>query len=133
MCIALPARVTAIEPGHAWVDTREGRRRVSTALVGTPAAGDWLLVFLDSARSVIDAERAAEIEATLDLVQAAMDPHGLPHGLHGLHGSDASFELPSSLDAATLARLTGQSPAAGAAVPLTPAPTGITGPFGAST
>ena len=117
MCIALPARVTAVEAGHAWVLTREGRRRVSTALVGTPAVGDWLLVFLDSARSVIDAARAAEVEAMLDLVQAAMKGHVDP-GRAGRDGPDTSapcdagFELPSTLDAAALARLTGQTPAA---------------------
>ncbi len=104
MCIALPARVVAAEAGHAWVDTREGRRKVSTALVGAVAPGDWLLVFLESARSVIDAGRAAEVDAMLDLLESAM----------GRQRSDApargapDFTLPSALDAAALARLTGQ-------------------------
>lgn len=107
MCIALPAQVLALEAGHAWVATREGRRRVSTALVGTPAVGDWLLVFLDSARSVIDAERAAEIDALLDLVQHAASP-----GHAGTLTADATtFSLPSALDAASLAALTGQAAA----------------------
>lgn len=117
MCIALPALVTAVEPGHAWVETREGRRRVSTALVGPRAIGDWLLVFLDSARGVIDARRAAEVEATLDLVQAAMQPAG------DLPDLDTPFELPSALDPAALARLTGQ--------PMEPPSPGTTLPEGA--
>jgi hydrogenase expression/formation protein HypC len=100
MCIALPARVLDLEPGHAWVLTREGRRRVSTALVGTPAVGDWLLVFLDSARSVIDETRAAEIDALLDLVQHAAQAGAAAH--------EPAFTLPSALDAAALAALTGQ-------------------------
>lgn len=106
MCIALPARVLALEAGHAWVVTREGRRRVSTALVGTPAVGDWLLVFLDSARSLIDAERAAEIDALLDLVQQAATPGHDGATSHGKLEA-AAFSLPSSLDAAALAALTG--------------------------
>jgi hydrogenase expression/formation protein HypC len=104
MCIALPAHVVTIEAGHAWVDTREGRRRVSTALVGAVVPGDWLLVFLESARSVIDAGRAAEVDAMLDLLQAAMSTPGA----EASPCSDPGFRLPSSLDAAALAALTGQ-------------------------
>jgi hydrogenase expression/formation protein HypC len=103
MCIALPARVLELEPGHAWVLTREGRRRVSTALVGIPAIGDWLLVFLDSARSVIDEARAAEIDALLDLVQHAAQADAAHAPSH-----EPAFTLPSALDAAALAALTGQ-------------------------
>jgi hydrogenase expression/formation protein HypC len=104
MCIALPAHVLAVEAGHAWVATREGRRRVSTALVGAPAVGDWLLVFLDSARSVIDAARAAEIDALLDLVQQAAQPTTVAPAA----AVDPGFVLPSSLDSAALAALTGR-------------------------
>jgi hydrogenase expression/formation protein HypC len=118
MCIALPAQVLRVEPGHAWVDTREGRRRVSTALVGDPAPGDWLLVFLDSARSVIDAARAAEVEALLDLVQAAM-------GAPAPSGATTDFDLPSRLDSAALARLTGQTTTAVPTLPLTPLAEGV--------
>ncbi len=105
MCIALPAQVLSLEPGHAWVATREGQRRVSTALVGPPAVGDWLLVFLDSARSRIDAEHAAEIDALLDLVQQA----AMPGHANGVAPDRAAFTLPSSLDAAALAALTGHA------------------------
>jgi hydrogenase expression/formation protein HypC len=120
MCIALPARVLAVEAGHAWVDTREGRRRVSTALVGEPAAGDWLLVFLDSARSVIDAARAAEVDAMLDLLEQAMGGRaGSPAGVQG----EPAFTLPSALDADALAALTGQ-PQQPARTPQTPSPQG---------
>lgn len=103
MCIALPMQVTRVEPGHAWVGVQGGRgeqRRVSTALVGEPAVGDWLLVFLDSARERIDAARAAEVNALLDQVQGAL-----------LGASDpafaAHFDLPSRMDPAALAALTG--------------------------
>ncbi|MBX3603978.1 MAG: HypC/HybG/HupF family hydrogenase formation chaperone [Piscinibacter sp.] len=107
MCIALPMQVFASEPGHAWVAGRGERRRVSTALVGDCAVGDWLLVFLDSARERIDAARAAEVDALLDLVSDALagrPPAAVPR--------DPGFELPSRLDPAALAALAGPSSSA---------------------
>nr|AAA16466.1 hoxL [Cupriavidus necator H16] len=71
MCIGIPMQVMAIEPGYAVCAGRGERRRVSSALVGDCQQGDWLLVFLDSARERIDALRAHEIDATLDMLQAA--------------------------------------------------------------
>lgn len=100
MCIALPMQVTHSEPGHAWVAGRGERRRVSTALVGERAVGDWLLVFLDSARELIDAPRAAEVNALLDLVEGALA--GAPATT-----TETSFELPSRMDPAALAALAG--------------------------
>lgn len=91
MCIGIPMQVRTLEPGHAVCDGRGERRRVNTALVGTLAPGDWLLVFLGDARERIDADRAAEVNATLDLVFDAM------HG-HGADG-DAGFALPSRMSA----------------------------------
>ena len=53
----------------------EGRglqRRVSLALLGEVAIGSWLLVHLDMAREVIDADRAVEVNRALDAVEAVM-------------------------------------------------------------
>ncbi|WP_372526475.1 HypC/HybG/HupF family hydrogenase formation chaperone [Piscinibacter sp.] len=106
MCIAIPMQVIEAASRHALAQGRGERRRVDTALVGPCAAGDWLLVFMDSARERIDAERAAEIDAALDLLQA---------GLAGSHDADApadpGFALPSAMRADELAALTGQSSA----------------------
>jgi hydrogenase expression/formation protein HypC len=99
MCIGIPMQVTAIEPGHAWCEGRGERRRVNTALVGDVAAGDWLLVFLGDARERIDAERAGEVNATLDLVFGAMQGDGA--------SEDAGFELPSQMSADQLRQLAG--------------------------
>jgi len=87
MCIGIPLQVRTVEPGHALCVGRGGPRRVGTALVGEVAVGDWLLVFLDQAQQRIDEQRAAEIEATLALLEAAQTdaPIDLPVG----------FELPS--------------------------------------
>ena len=71
MCIGIPMQVAAIEPGHALCAGRGEQRRVRTALVGVAVIGEWLLVFLDSAQQRITPERAAEIDATLDLLAAA--------------------------------------------------------------
>jgi hydrogenase expression/formation protein HypC len=104
MCIGIPMRVTAIEPGHAVCEGRGERRRVSTALVGEPAPGDWLLVFLGDARERIDAERASEVNATLDLVFGAMHGEGASHS----PDADAGFDLPSRMSAEQLRQLAGR-------------------------
>lgn len=101
MCIGIPMRVDATEPGFAHCRGRGEARRVSTLLVGDCAPGDWLLVFLGDARERIDAVRAAEVDSTLDLLQSVME---------GASGADpAGFALPSSFSVAELAALTGQS------------------------
>ena len=99
MCIGIPMEVLALEPGHAICAGRGERRRVRTALIGEPQPGDWLLVFLDSAQERISADRAAEVNATLDLLAA----------VHAGEGGEAAvgFTLPSQLSATDLLALTG--------------------------
>jgi hydrogenase expression/formation protein HypC len=106
MCIGIPMQVQALEPGHAVCVGRGERRRVRTALVGEPQPGDWLLVFLDSAQERISAARAAEVDATLDLLAAVQA------GLGGQGGAaqEAGFALPSLLSANDLRALTGAVP-----------------------
>ena len=100
MCIGMPMQVTATEPGHAWCEGRGERRRVSTALVGPVVPGDWLLVFLADAREHIDVDRAAEVNAALDLVLGAMQGLGAD--------GEAGFTLPSQMTAEQLRQLSGQ-------------------------
>jgi len=108
-------RVVSLEPGHAWVEGRGERRRVNTALIEGACVGEWLLVFLDGARERLTPERAAEVDATLDLVASAM---GVPVATAAERM--APFDLPSAWSAADLAALTGQ-PSAPAAVSSHPA------------
>jgi hydrogenase expression/formation protein HypC len=82
-------QVQAVRPGHATVSRGEERRQVRTALVDPVGQGDWLLVFLDDARERLSPERAAEIEATLLLVEAALAGTSQAPG-------EAAFELPSA-------------------------------------
>lgn len=103
MCIGIPMQVHAVEPGHAVCEGRGERRRINTALVGAVAPGDWLLVFLGDARERIGADRALEVNATLDLVLDAMHGHDA--------GGDAGFALPSRMSADQLHQIANGRPA----------------------
>ncbi len=115
MCIGLPMQVVQTAPGRAEVQGRGESRWVDTALIGEVAPGDWLLIFLDGARERLDAERAAEVNATLDLIDASL---GADNGCHPLDA--AAFVLPSQMTAQQLAALTGH--------PGTPRPSGSDAP-----
>lgn len=99
MCIGIPMQVIEADGRFALCEGRGERRRINTALVGEVVPGDWLLVFLDDAREPIDADRAAEVNAALDLVLGAMqgaDP-----------SSDIGFALPSRMSPEQMKALTG--------------------------
>ncbi|UCL89582.1 HypC/HybG/HupF family hydrogenase formation chaperone [Pseudomonas sp. HS-18] len=101
MCIGLPMNVLAVRPGAALCSDRQGQQRwIDTVLVDECAIGDWLLVFIDAARERLAPERAAEIHATLTLLDAAL--HGEPAD------SQPAFALPSAMSAEHLASLLGQ-------------------------
>lgn len=102
MCIGLPMQVEATRPGRATVQGRSQRQEVDTALVGEVQPGDWLLVFLGAAREVLSAERAAEVNDLLDLLDAAT------RGRH--HDADPGFALPSHMTLQQLAALSGSAP-----------------------
>lgn len=71
MCLGLPVQVLEAGPHFARCAGRSGEVRIDLSLVGPQPAGTWLLSFLDAAREVIDAERAAAINAALDALLAA--------------------------------------------------------------
>lgn len=106
MCIGIPMQVITVEEGFAQVHGRGEFRRIKTTLIGDCSVGDWLLTFIDDAREIISAERALEVNATLDLLQAVMDG-GLSAGSRG--DTEAGFALPSAMSAADLKHLTGQA------------------------
>jgi len=66
------------------------------------APGDWLLVFLDDAREAIGAQRAAEVNAALDLVLGAMQ------GNEAM--GDVDFALPSQMTPEQMHALTTAGP-----------------------
>lgn len=92
--------------GRALVAGRGEQREVDTVLVGDVPPGAWLLVFVDSAREVISAARAAEVDATLDLLQAVL---GAGPGLSAAAAATAPFTLPSTMSATELAALAGRT------------------------
>lgn len=105
MCIGLPMQVVAVNPGSAVCRDRHGQERlIDTALVDTCTVGDWLLIFLDAAREHLDAQRAAEIDSTLAMLEAAL--YGTPPAPDSAPG----FSLPSAMNAEQLATLLGQMP-----------------------
>ena len=103
MCIGLPMRVIEAAPLQALVQGRGRSEWVDIRLVGNCTVGEWLLTFQGAARERLDTQRAHEIDAALDLLEA---------GLAGCHDSaaDPGFALPSAMSAADLAELTGSTP-----------------------
>ena len=104
MCIGMPMQVVGVEPGHALCMGRGERRRVNTALVGTAVPGEWLLIFIDSAQERISAERAQEINATLDLMEAALQGDG-----QALQAIPVGFSLPSAMSREQILALSGST------------------------
>ncbi|MDR0673253.1 MAG: HypC/HybG/HupF family hydrogenase formation chaperone [Zoogloeaceae bacterium] len=72
MCVGIPMQV--IESDAFWARCRGGRgeTRIDVRLVGAQPAGAWLLTFTDTAREVLEAERAAAIDAALDALEALL-------------------------------------------------------------
>lgn len=101
MCIGIPMQVITVEPGHARCLGRGEHRRVNTALVGAAVPGEWLLIFIDSAQERISDERAREINATLDLMDAALQGNSLDLSV--------GFSLPSAMSREQLLALSGSN------------------------
>lgn len=72
MCLAVPARITALTDGdQAVVDLAGARKEISLALVEDCAVGDYVIVHVGYALQKLD---PAEAEKTLALF-AQMDRH----------------------------------------------------------
>lgn len=101
MCIGIPMQVITVEPGFAVVGGRGETRRVKTSLIAQCEPGQWLLVFLDDARELIDSERAAEVNSTLNLLMSALRNSGSE-----ACGDEPGFSLPSAMDVHAIERMT---------------------------
>jgi hydrogenase expression/formation protein HypC len=101
MCIGLPMCTIEAWPGGAIVAGRGRTERIDTRLVGDCVAGEWLLVFQGAARERLDAARAAEIAATLALLDAALG------GDADAAAARPGFALPSAMSADDLVALAG--------------------------
>jgi len=72
MCIGIPMQIIEPRGDTALCEYRGQATLIDMMLVGEQAAGTWLLVFLDAAREVISAERAAQIADALEAMRLAM-------------------------------------------------------------
>lgn len=96
MCLGVPLQVATVAPGVAVCGEGPQERRVSTLLLDAPpAVGDWLLVHIETAIRVIDAEEAALIRDALLAVSAAAEGAPFEHLLSDL--IDREPELPPHL------------------------------------
>jgi hydrogenase expression/formation protein HypC len=73
MCIGIPMQVLQAGEYYAQCQGPEGVRAIDMRLVGPQAPGSWVLVFIDAAREVLDAERALLIQDALLALDQAMD------------------------------------------------------------
>lgn len=103
MCIGIPMQVLEPIGLQALVHGRGRAETVDTRLVSPVAVGDWLLIFQGAAREKLDAVRAAEIDAALDLLERGLA------GDAAAQAGDPGFTLPSHMSAAELLALTGSS------------------------
>jgi len=73
MCIGEPMRIEAVDGMLAQCRDRHGAlQTIDLLLVGEQPAGTWLLVFLDTARDVIDEARAHMVREALAAVTSVM-------------------------------------------------------------
>jgi hydrogenase expression/formation protein HypC len=74
MCIGIPMQVLSVaEDGGSWCEGRGQRVKLNMALVGEQPPGGWVLAFQGSAVRVLTAEGAAQTNAALDALSAALN------------------------------------------------------------
>ena len=95
MCIGIPMQVIQVEPGYAWCQHGDRREKVDTTLVGNPPVGTWVLVFLGSARELLDVDHAAQITDALQALAAAAQGDSLDGFFADLDGREP--QLPEFL------------------------------------
>lgn len=72
MCVGLPMRVLSVADGVALCERRGETAQLNVMLLGDVAPGDHVLAFQGSAVRVLDADEAAQTDAALDALAAAM-------------------------------------------------------------
>lgn len=96
MCLGIPMRVEAMSGDGAAVCVRRSeRRQVDMMLVGPQVEGTLVLVHIESAMRVLDADEAAAIDDALDAVLLALEGQAVDHLFPDLTGRTP--ELPPHL------------------------------------
>lgn len=98
MCLGIPMTVVEANEVSALVEAGGERRRVSLLLVGMQAPGTIVLVHVDTAVRVLDAEQADAIARALEGLSAALEGRDFDHLFADL--IDREPELPPHLRAA---------------------------------
>ena len=66
-------RVVEAHDHFAFCQSGDHRKQVSTLFVGEVNEGDWLLVFLDTAREILTEEQARQLLNALEAVDMAIN------------------------------------------------------------
>ncbi len=72
MCVGIPMRVLESGEATALCEGRGGRRRINMLMVGNCPPGSWVMTFLGMARDILTEEDAADINRTLDELEAVL-------------------------------------------------------------
>lgn len=72
MCVGLPMQVVGGDDVAALCERRGERATINMMLVGAQPPGTWVLTFMGAAREVLSDQTAAQIDAALDAVAAAL-------------------------------------------------------------
>jgi hydrogenase expression/formation protein HypC len=72
MCVGIPMSIVEGDEMSALCERGDEQRRVSMLLIGPQPVGTLVLVHIDTAVRVLDAEEAALIDRALDGLAAAM-------------------------------------------------------------
>jgi hydrogenase expression/formation protein HypC len=72
MCLGVPMRIIESDDISALCQRGEEQRRVSLLLLGPQPVGTQVLIHIDTAVRVLDADEAALIDQALDGLAAAM-------------------------------------------------------------
>jgi len=95
MCLGLPMTIVETNGLSALCERRGERRQVSVMLLDQPPVGAQVLVFIDSAVRLLDAEEARQIDSAVDGLAAACNGEAFDHLFADL--IDREPELPAHL------------------------------------
>ncbi len=80
MCIGTPMQVIEVGNFHAMCQEQDKSVQVDTSLINSPKVGDWLLVFLGTAREILEPDAAkAMLDATNAVKQIMQGNHQVEH------------------------------------------------------
>jgi hydrogenase expression/formation protein HypC len=76
VCVGVPMRVLSVDDGMALCERRGETVRLNAMLLDGVAPGDFVLAFQGSAVRALDPAEAAQTDAALDALAAAMEGAG---------------------------------------------------------